>query len=501
MSAASSATQVLQIHSRRRFNLLRFFTIASLAIIVVVTIAALLTGAYLVHNAYIQLEKEEAENIAIDVLYTLAPLGLEQAHWPRTPDALQTQSALQAKMQNFDIVEFLIVDRNGKELARLQQGDPPERALWNEGLANARHGHVSARWESPQLGPLVLFSEKPGWIETYVPIHDGSSVVGVARVQRNLDHVIAQDHRMLGYLMLVGLFSAILIFFALRYIVAQAHKVIRQQQVEIEKITAQVSEQNDQLIELNRRKDEFVAICSHDVRSPLNGIYAGCQLLLKERKGPLNAFQRDVLESSQAAAKSVIALTNGLLDLARIEEGKEGLIGERFALAALIQESIESHKAAAEVRGATLSRDIDPPDLEIHSDRTKVLRICNNLISNAVKHSAGTPVRVVVRKIGEAVNIGIHDQGPGIRPEDLYKLFDRFSALARHKRTRDDGTGLGLSITRALVDLLGGTISVSSEVGKGSSFSVTLPLRLPDDRVSTPVPMARALPPPQPVSH
>lgn len=483
MSGASESTV------RRSFNLLRHYTLASATIIAVVAILATLAGAYLVHNAYIQLEREEADSIAENMLQDIMPMGLDQSRWPETPAAKQTEKELRATMRNFDISELLVLKPNGWILTRLSDPGLPERPLWQEGLAAAVHGTVISRWESERWGPFVLLGDKAGWIETYIPVRDGREVIAVARVQRNLQHVVAQDHQILGYLLALTLASSIAIFFALRYIVALAHKTIRTQQAEIEKINAQMEQTNLRLLELDRRKDEFLAICSHDVRSPLNGIYAGCYLLLKERKGLLNEFQRDIVQNNLAAAKSVLALTNGLLDLARIEAGQECLVTERFSLNDVLRESVSSHMAAAEARGVAIQFDPLVPELELHSDRVKILRICNNLISNAVKHSAAAPVRLEVKLLGSTVQIAIHDQGPGIRPEDLAKLFDRFSALAAKKRTREEGTGLGLSITRALVELLGGTLTVASEVGKGSTFTVTLPVQAPADRLSTPAPV------------
>lgn len=474
---------------RRRFNLLRHFTIASATIITLVAIVSALAGAYLVHNAYIQLEREEADSIAENMMQDIAPMGMDQSRWPKTPAAEQSEKDLRATMLNFDISELLLLSLNGQVLTRLSEPNLPERPLWQEGVESAQHGRVLSRWESERWGPFVLLGDKAGWIETYVPVREGRQVVAVARVQRNLEHVVSQDHQVLGYLFGLTLLSAVAIFFALRYIVAQAHKTIRAQQAEIERINAQMVQANQRLLELDRRKDEFLAICSHDVRSPLNGIYAGCYLLLKERKGLLNEFQRDIVQNNLAAAKSVLALTNGLLDLARIEAGQECLVVERFSLNEVLRESVGSHQASAEARGVTIQFDPLEPDLELHTDRVKILRVCNNLISNAVKHSAATPVRVIVKRVGSTVQLAIQDQGPGIRPEDLAKLFDRFSALAAKKRTREEGTGLGLSITRALVDLLGGTLTVASEVGKGSTFTVSLPLQAPADRISTPAPV------------
>jgi len=475
--------------ARHRFHLLRHYTVASATIITVIAVLAALAGAYLVHNAYIQLEREEADSIAENMLLDMAPLGLEQSRWPKTAESELVQKELRSTMRNFEISELLVIQPDGRVLTRLHAPGLPERPLWAEGLEGARRGRVVSRWESERWGPFVLLGDKAGWIETYVPVRDGREVVAVARVQRNLEHVVAQDHQILGYLLALTLASAIAVFFALRYTVALAHRTIRAQQAEIEKINAQMEQTNQRLVELDRRKDEFLAICSHDVRSPLTGIHAGCQVLLKERQGPLNAIQREIVQNNLAAAKSVLALTNGLLDLARIEAGQECLVPERFSLNEVLRESAASHSTAAESRGVTFQLDLADPDLELHTDRVKVLRVCNNLVSNAVKHSPATPVRIATRRDGQTLHIDIHDQGPGIRPEDVAKLFDRFSVLAAKKRTREEGTGLGLSITRALVELMGGTLTVVSEVGKGSTFAFTLPLQMPTDRLVTPAPV------------
>ena len=254
-------------------------------------------------------------------------------------------------------------------------------------------------------------------------------------------------------------------------------KKLISQKTDLEAALLQLHEANDKLHQLDLQKDEFLAVCSHDIRGPLCGSIAGAQILLKQVHGPLNPKQLVIVERNLKIAREVLKLTSELLDLARIDAGKEALNIERFNLAHVIAESVDSHGGWDTNRPVNFEIHPESGDFEIAADRLKVLRICNNLISNAVKYSpANGVVKIVIHRLSGEIEFAVSDTGPGIPKENLEKLFDRFSSLARTKKTRDEGTGLGLSISCELVKLHGGKINVGSEVGCGTTFYVTLPL-------------------------
>ena len=250
-----------------------------------------------------------------------------------------------------------------------------------------------------------------------------------------------------------------------------------QQRTELEMALVKLSEANDRLRQLDLQKDEFLAVCSHDIRSPLCGNISGAQILLKQLHGPLNPRQCEIVERNLRISREILTLTDELLDLARIDAGKEALNLERFNLSDVIAESVDAHGGWDTKHPINFEIQPEHGNFEIAADRLKVLRICNNLISNAVKYSpVNGVVRIVIHRRDDRIEFAVSDAGPGIPRESFDSLFSRFTNMARTKKTREDGTGLGLAITYELVKLHGGTINVGSEIGVGTTFYVTLPL-------------------------
>lgn len=239
---------------------------------------------------------------------------------------------------------------------------------------------------------------------------------------------------------------------------------------------SEIAMKNAVLEALNRKKDEYVAICSHDLRSPIVSVFAGIKVLLAQKKGALTGEQQDILRQSMETTQTLLRLIDNILDLERIEAGKEDLQLDRCDLNAIAKESVELHIELAR------SRDVEVRFVGVESvpqvrvDRLKILRVINNLISNAVKHSPiGSTVIVRVSDGDVTAVVSVTDKGPGLSSTDMQAVFDRFGPLSRRKKDRNEGTGLGLSIAQALVRMHGGSLEVESELGRGSTFRVLLP--------------------------
>lgn len=247
--------------------------------------------------------------------------------------------------------------------------------------------------------------------------------------------------------------------------------------VTLRRLRDEVAGQHRTLQILNQLKDESLSTYSHDIRSLLTSVIASCYVLLSQHRGPVNEEQREILNRAMRSSRSIIELVNTLLDLTRIESGQETVKLEALDLVDVLRDCLTNQQSVADQRRIRLLLSAAAPQIRMDADRTKLMRVINNLVSNAIKFSPADS-DVVVDAVSDAsyATFAVTDRGPGIAAEDQPILFDRFARLSKPAKAYGQGTGLGLSITRALVRLHGGDISVASELGKGATFSVRLPL-------------------------
>ncbi|MDB5096786.1 MAG: integral rane sensor signal transduction histidine kinase [Cyanobacteria bacterium RYN_339] len=232
---------------------------------------------------------------------------------------------------------------------------------------------------------------------------------------------------------------------------------------------------NEQLVRVDRYKDEFLSIVSHELRTPLSFIKGFAGVLDTEMAGPLTREQREYVGNIVAGADRMLLLVTDLLDLATIQAGKLTLSVQLQPFQPVIREVLASMKPLADEKEIALSGDgpVEPP---VPIDHPRVLQVLTNLVANAIKFTpAQGQVTVTARWQGPVLRVEVTDTGMGIAAEDLGKLFQRFSQLDMSVTRRAGGTGLGLSICKALVEAHGGTIGVTSEQGRGSTFWFELP--------------------------
>jgi signal transduction histidine kinase len=241
--------------------------------------------------------------------------------------------------------------------------------------------------------------------------------------------------------------------------------------------TRDLADANDRLKELDRLKSEFLATMSHELRTPLNSIIGFTSILKQELAGPINDEQRKQLGIVQVASRHLLGLINDLLDLSRIESGKMEVANEQFKVEEVVPEVVESLSLLAQDKGLKLYARLDPPHIEIRSDRKKFFQILLNLASNAVKFTDEGEVRIEVTATAENLKVEVIDTGIGIKPENMAHLFEAFRQLDSSARRVYEGTGLGLYLCSQLAKMLGGHIEATSEFGSGSCFSFHLPRR------------------------
>ena len=229
--------------------------------------------------------------------------------------------------------------------------------------------------------------------------------------------------------------------------------------------------------EANKLKSDFLAKMSHELRTPLNGILGYSELLQLELETP---EQQEYAASIHSSGQHLLDIVNDLLDLAKIEAGRMELKPAPIDIPRLAADLVATHRAHAQGKAlslvCTLADDLPP---HLLTDAQRLRQVLNNLLNNAIKFTEHGGVELRVWRAGDAIAFGVRDTGPGIPPESLHLIFEKFQQLD-HFLTRDHGgTGLGLALARELAHLLGGELSVESRLGEGSTFTLTLPVEGP----------------------
>jgi signal transduction histidine kinase len=234
-----------------------------------------------------------------------------------------------------------------------------------------------------------------------------------------------------------------------------------------------LTEQNERLREADRLKDEFVALISHDLRTPLTSIIGYVELALDE---DVPAEVRSHLQVVSRNGERLLALVNDLLFVARLQTGQLALEPNDVELAAVVQETVEALEPRAAAKGISLTCALDSVPTT-RADRRRLLQLLDNLVANAVKFTpAGGFVHVSLGCENGAALLEIEDTGIGIGPEDQRRLFERFFRAESAVERQLPGTGLGLYISRVIAEAHRGSLSVRSELGRGSTFRLELPL-------------------------
>jgi protein-histidine pros-kinase len=243
------------------------------------------------------------------------------------------------------------------------------------------------------------------------------------------------------------------------------------------RIERQLREQNVELERASQAKDNFLASMSHELRTPLNAIIGFTGTVLMRLPGPLNDEQEHQLRLVQASGKHLLSIINDLLDLAKIESGRVQIALDAVDCRRVADEVVQSLQPLADGKGLTLT--IEAPDdtpMVATADRRALGQMLINLVNNAIKFT--DTGEVCVRLIappegGGPPRIAVQDTGPGIPQADLARIFRAFERSAATAKASDEGTGLGLHISQKLAELLYATITVSSVVGEGSTFTIS----------------------------
>jgi len=228
--------------------------------------------------------------------------------------------------------------------------------------------------------------------------------------------------------------------------------------------------------ELDRMKSEFVAVVSHEVRTPLTSIKGSLELLGDERFHVLPPPQRELLSICQANAERLISLINDILDFSKLESSKLSLNFESVAVGKIVPEAVDHIRNLAAMKGVAIDVHVEGSAGVIEADPMRVAQVITNLLGNAIKFSPEkSKIEVWVRGTESEVIVDVRDHGKGITQRDMSRLFQRFAQLDSSTTRKAGGTGLGLVISKGIVEQHGGKIWAESSMGKGSTFSFSLP--------------------------
>ena len=240
----------------------------------------------------------------------------------------------------------------------------------------------------------------------------------------------------------------------------------------------ELAERNLEVERANRLKTEFLASMSHELRTPLHTIIGFSELLEEQRQGALNEKQRRFVEHIHRDSLHLLELINDILDLSKIESGRADLHLEEVDLGEVIEESLATIRPLAQSKSLAIQTRLGALTGILQADPRRIKQILVNLLSNAVKFTpAGGRIEVEATRAAGAAEVSVSDTGVGIPRQEHAAIFDIFHQVGATTKGVREGTGLGLAITKRLVEQHGGTIAVSSEPGKGSRFTFTIPVR------------------------
>jgi len=238
----------------------------------------------------------------------------------------------------------------------------------------------------------------------------------------------------------------------------------------------EIADKSRQLEVASQHKSEFLANMSHELRTPLNAIIGFSEVLTDRMFGELNEKQEEYLKDIYASGNHLLSLINDILDLSKIEAGRMELELADFHLPTALDNALTLVRERAGRRNITLQMSVDERLGEIRADERKIRQVVLNLLSNAIKFTPeGGRIDVAAAPKDASVEISVSDTGIGIAPDDQEQVFEEFRQVGTAEK-KAEGTGLGLTLCRKFIELHGGRIWVTSQVGVGSTFTFTIPV-------------------------
>ncbi len=250
----------------------------------------------------------------------------------------------------------------------------------------------------------------------------------------------------------------------------------------VQERTIELQEANDRLKEFDDLKSEFVSMASHELRSPMASMKMGVSTVLREMIGPLNEDQKLMLGIAERNIDRLTTLTSELLDLTKIEAGQLDILPAEVDLGTLAAEVVEADRPLAQHEGVDLVLSAPEEPVMVTCDRDRIYQVIQNMVGNSLNFTEEGSVTVsVAKETADRARVCIKDTGLGIPDDAIETIFDKWSRAHAETRSEKRGTGLGLAISKGIVEAHGGSVTLQSTVGTGTTVCFTLPLRGPDE--------------------
>jgi signal transduction histidine kinase len=248
--------------------------------------------------------------------------------------------------------------------------------------------------------------------------------------------------------------------------------------IENVRLFQELGEKNEQLEAASKHKSQFLANVSHELRTPLNSIIGFTRIVLRRSEGKIEVLQKENLQKVLISAEHLLNLINGLLDLAKIEAGRMEIYAETFKLEEIVRVATATVEPMLRNGNVRLVTEIAADLPLIKTDRDKLKQVVLNLLSNSAKFTEKGEIKVAAWTVNGSMKLAVSDTGIGMNQDAINYIFEEFRQVDMSTTRKYGGTGLGLAIVKRLTNLLGGDIAVESEAGKGTKFTVTLPIEL-----------------------
>jgi signal transduction histidine kinase/CheY-like chemotaxis protein len=347
-----------------------------------------------------------------------------------------------------------------------------------------KSGYVEYLWQLRDIEEDI--QKKISYVELFEPWHwiigTGVYYSDIELETSEMTHDI--NVTLILIVLLIGLISLYIILKEIKNAEYRQQSVLEKEKfiLKLKTINDELNQAQKESEEANRSKDIFLATITHDLRTPLNGIVGFSELLEgcseEERKKRFSEYTGYI----QKSGRYLLQMINDILDFSKVEAKKMELVKSEFSINAVLEEVITSLSFFSQEKGIPIAFKADEK-LLIRADEMRLKKVFYNLLSNAIKYTKGhQPIDVHLSRSEEGIFVSFRDRGIGISPEDQEKIFKPFVQL---NQIKTEGTGLGLAIAKEIVDLHNGAISLKSEYGKGSEFTVRLPVSILTDKVTS----------------